>query len=107
MSARIINNGTAPATGQKYSLTCNISRAENLDPTVTYRWIKNNGTQTHYVVGTNSPMSILSFRSLRLSDAGKYICEVTVNSHLFHNPMNASSEQLEVHISGKPINFLL
>ena len=105
MSARIINNGTTPATGQKYSLTCNVSGAENLDPTVTHRWIKNNGTQTRYVVGTNS--SILSFRSLRLSDAGKYICEVTVNSHLLHNPMNASSEQLEIHIPGKPINFLL
>ena len=54
--------------------------------------------QTYYV-GTNS--NILSFSSLRLSDAGKYSCEVTITSHLLHNAINKTSKQFEVHIPGK------
>ncbi len=73
ISVWIGDYGTPPITGKKYSLMCNISGAENLDPIITYRWTKNNGTQAYYVVGKNS--NILSFSSLRLSDAGKYFCE--------------------------------
>ena len=100
VSVRIFDGGTIPAAGQKYSLNCNVSGTENLDPTrsITYRWVKINDTQTH-IVGTNS--SILSFSFLRLSDAGNYTCEVTVNSHLLRNAINKTSKQFEVHIPGK------
>ena len=59
-----------------YSLTCNVNGAEN--PSVTYQWTKNNGTQTQIQVGTDS--QVLSFSSLRLSDAGLYTCQATVSS---------------------------
>ena len=59
-----------------YSLICNVIGAEN--PTVTYQWTKNNGTQIQIQVGANS--NTLSFSSLRLSDAGLYTCQATVSS---------------------------
>ena len=63
--------------GQHYLLNCNITVVDSLlTPTMTYQWTKDNGTQTQ--VGTNS--NTLSFASLRLSDAGRYKCEVTITS---------------------------
>ena len=59
--------------GQSYSLTCDVTGAENLSPSITYQWTKNNGTQ----VGTDG---VLSFSPLRLSDAGRYTCQPTVSS---------------------------
>ena len=60
-----------------YTLTCAVTGAENLSPTITYQWTKDNGaTQTQ--VGTNS--NTLSFSPLSLSDAGRYTCTVTVSS---------------------------
>ena len=90
ISVRIGDDGRPPIAGKKYSLACNVSGVDNLDPTVTYGWIKNNGTQTHYAVGIKS--NVLSFSSLRISDAGNYTCKVTVNSHLLHNAINETSK---------------
>ena len=80
ISVMVTANG-APELGQNgYSLTCGVSGAGNLSPTITYRWTRDNGTQTQ--VGTNS--NTLSFSPLRLTDVGRYTCEVTISS-LFLN----------------------
>ena len=65
--------------GQGYALICSLSGVENLNPIITYQWIKNNGTQIQ--VGTNS--NTISFSPLRLSDAGQYTCQVTVDSQMY------------------------
>ena len=74
MSVQIRDGGATPTAGENYLLTCNVSGAENLNPTISYRWIKNSQTP----VGTNS--NTLSFTPLQLSDAASYICEVTISS---------------------------
>ena len=56
-----------------YSLTCNVAVNESLNSTI-YQWTKNNGTQTQVGAGR-----VLSFSPLRLSDAGRYTCQATVN----------------------------
>ena len=58
-----------------YSLTCGVTvtGADAGNPSITYQWTKNNGTQTQ--VGTDR---VLSFSPLRLSDAGRYTCQATV-----------------------------
>ena len=61
-----------------YSLTCGVNGAGNLNPSITYQWTKNNDTQTQIQVGANP--AVLSFSPLRLSDAGRYTCNVTVSS---------------------------
>ena len=65
-----------------YSLTCDltVTGAENLNSSITYQWTKNNGTQT--LVGADR---VLSFSSLRLSDAGQYTCQATVSSPYLNN----------------------
>ena len=77
VSVEISDGGATPTAGRNYQLTCIVSGAENLNPTITYRWTKNSGSgQTQ--VGANS--STLSFTPLQLSDAASYVCGVTVSS---------------------------
>ena len=64
-----ISDDGATRAGQSYTLTCSVSGAS----VTTYHWRKD-GT----VLSEIRP--ILSFSPLRLSDAGQYTCEVTVNS---------------------------
>ena len=78
ISVQITTSG-APMLGQNgYSLTCGVNGAENLNPIITYQWIKNNGTQSQIQVGGN--LKVLSFSPLSLSDAGQYTCQATVSS---------------------------
>ena len=78
MSVQITSSGP-PSLGQSgYSLTCDVTGAENLNSSITYQWTKDNGTQTQIQVGGDP--RVLSFSPLRLSDAGQYTCQVTVSS---------------------------
>ena len=69
---------STPTAGGNFLLSCSVSGAENLYPTITYRWIKNSSTRS-LQVGTNS--STLFFTSLQLIDTAGYICEVTISSN--------------------------
>ena len=55
--------------GQRYYLTCNVSVAI----VNTYQWRKNGS-----LLSETNPTLIFSY--LKLSDAGEYTCEVTVDS---------------------------
>ena len=70
---QIIASPGTPMLGQSYSLICNVTGAENLDSSITYQW-----TQTQVPNGADT--KILSFSTLRFSDAGEYACQVTVGS---------------------------
>ena len=69
---------------------CTVSGAENLNPSITYQWTKNNGTQTQIQVGT---YQVLSFSPLRLSDAGRYTCQATVRSSYLNNNITVTDSQ--------------
>ena len=73
ISVPVTASQTTPVLGQSYFLTCGITGAENLSPSIAYQWTNNNGDQ----IGTNE---IFSFSSLRFSDAGRYACRATVSS---------------------------
>ena len=69
----------ASALVQKgYSLICSINGAENLNPSISYQWTKNNGSQIQMQTG-NDPQ-VLSFSLFRLSDVGEYTCLATISS---------------------------
>jgi hypothetical protein len=73
----------APVTlGQSnYFLTCIANGTDKLDPTITYRWTKNSGTNVEEItVGDSETQSLTFYDPLRLSDAGQYICQVNVSS---------------------------
>ena len=69
-----------------YSLTCGVNGAGNLNPTITYQWTKNNGTQTQIQIGANP--KVLSFSPFSLSDAGQYTCQATVSSPYLSDSIN-------------------
>ena len=71
-----------------YTLTCDVSGADNLNPMITYQWTRNDG-RTLTQVGTNS--NVLSFSSVRLSDAGEYTCTTTIASALLNNDITVSA----------------
>ena len=66
--------------GQNCTLSCTVTGVASSNPTITYQWMKNN--ETHQtLIGNNS--DTLSFPSLKLSDAGQYTCQVTVDSEMY------------------------
>ena len=69
VTVAVSGDGT-PTAGQSYTLTCSVSVAS----VTTYRWRKN------VSVIQAETTEMLSFSPLRLSDAARYTCEVTVNS---------------------------
>ena len=71
-----------------YTLTCRARIIGNFCPTITYQWIKNNGTAATQLEITSNT---LSFSSLRLSDAGKYTCNVTISSPTLSNDVTVAA----------------
>ena len=63
-----------------YSLTCGITGTENLSPSITYQWTKNNGTQDQTQIQNDEGNPRVSFSHLRPSDAGQYTCQATIRS---------------------------
>ena len=66
----INDGGASPTVGQSYSLTCSVSGGI----VSSYQWRKD-GT-----VVQGQTTEVLSFSTLRLSDAGRYSCEITVTA---------------------------
>ena len=87
ISVMVTADGALVLGQNGYMLICSVSGAENLNPTITYQWTRNNGTQTQ--VGTNS--NTLSFSPLRLSDVGQYTCEVTISSSFLNSEITMDS----------------
>ena len=88
-----------------YTLTCDVSGADNLTPMITYKWTRNDGS-TQIQVGTNS--NTLTLSPLRLSNAGDYTCSATINSVLLNNPWFGSYTQFEsVTIQSELLNLIM
>ena len=68
---------TSGIAGKSFDLICRTLGAENLNPSVIYRWTKNSD-RGQIQVGSNS--STLSFNPAHLSDAASYSCTVTIAS---------------------------
>ena len=83
ISVQITTSGALLLGQNDYSLTCGVSGTEHLNPSITYQWTKNNGTLTQIQVAAVA--RVLSFSSLRLSDAGRYTCRATVSSPYLNN----------------------
>ena len=83
----ISHTGSQVLGRNDYILACDVFGDENLMPTVTYQWTRDNGTIE--TVGTNS--RTLSFSHFSLSDAGQYTCSVTVSSPYLNSNVTVSS----------------
>ena len=83
ISVMVIANLNSPLmVGQTdYTLTCDVSGAENFNLMITYQWSRSDRTASE-LVGNDS--SSLSLSPLQLSHAGSYSC--SINSTLLNNP---------------------
>ena len=88
-------SGGTPIVGESYSLTCTVTGADQLNPTITYQWFKDN------TVVSGETQSTLSFSSLSLSDAGQYRCDVTVSSTLLSQPITKMSNTQDLILQSK------
>ena len=78
-----------------FTLTCCVLGVEDLNPFITYQWTKDNGTQSQIQDGSN-PRTV-SFHPLRVSDAGRYICQASINSaHLSNDLVWSASHNVTV-----------
>ena len=84
----IVNGIATPSAGETYSLNCGVSGADSFN--VTYQWQKNSSNLS------SETGSVLSFTTLRLSDAGRYSCLVRVSSTLFSQETVVSSNPFEL-----------
>jgi len=80
--------GTA-VVGQSYSLSCSVSGADSLSPTITYHWY-NESSNPRSQVGTTSTYTL---NPLRPYNAGQYTCEVTISSHYLNETLSRSVMQ--------------
>ena len=104
MSVQISDSGATPTAGESYRLTCSVSGAENLNPTTTYRWTRNSGTE----VQVGADPSILSFTPLRLADAASYVCGVTISSSYLTGDIAAMNVNPQnISIQSKFKNFFI
>ena len=82
-------SGGTPTVGESHSLTCTVTGADRLNPTISYQWFNKDNTMV-----SGETQSAISFSSLSLSDAGQYRCDVTVSSTLLSQSItNMSNTQ--------------
>ena len=81
VSVEIIGSAAMPIAGESYSLTCNVSGVS----VTTYQWRKDDTVFPH-------TGQTLSFSSLRLSDAGHYTCNASVDGVMYSNGHNVTIE---------------
>ena len=74
VSVQIIESEGPPVVGQSYNLTCNVSESAN--NITNYHWKKEGASLI------NETDKTLAFPSFHLSDAGNYICEVSMESKI-------------------------
>ena len=68
------------------TLTCDVSGADNFNPTITYGWTRNGETIS------DASSSSLSLSPLRLSHAGNYTCRASISSPLLNDDIAATSD---------------
>ena len=85
--------------GINFSLFCTIDGAAKLRPELSFEWLHFNGTNSKRA-GSN--FSKLNFPSLKLSEAGEYICQVNIRSHLLNSDLTIMSMfSYPVRVTGK------
>ena len=71
------------------TLTCDVSGAERLNPTITYQWTRNGESVPDIRSNT------FNFSPLELSQAGEYTCSATVSSNLLNENRNAVAGNMQ------------
>ena len=77
------------------TLTCDVSGADRLNPTIDYQWTRNGE------IVPEGSSSTLHLSPIRLSHAGNYVCRIIIHSPLLSDDVSASSDNVTIHIEGE------
>lgn len=109
ISVEILDGGASPLLNRNYSLQCRVSgpglNNNTLSTSITYQWTKNCSNSKLSQNEINS--SILTFSSIRLSDAGQYICLVTASSSYFNYSNINITASWNMTIQSKSLSVIL
>ena len=90
--------------GTNLSLMCNSDGTTHLRPELSFAWMHFNGTDTKRAGGNSSR---LNFPSLKLSEAGEYMCQVNIRSHLLNSDLTIMSMfSYPVRVIGKLLGMV-
>ena len=82
------SEGHNVSAGTNFSLTCTVGGIEKLQPELSFGWIRFNGTDYEEVNVTSNE---IHFSSLKLSEAGIYMCQVNITSSLLRSDLSFPS----------------
>ena len=71
----VVTSSGVPTVGQSYSLTCSVSGADYLNPTIVYQWFETGDPGVVLARSVN-----LQLPPLQLTDDSHYTCQATVSS---------------------------
>ena len=84
-----------PMAGSMLTLTCSVTGADMISPTINYQWSRNG------VVEPSQMQQTWSFSSLSYSDAGQYSCAVDISSNILPSSINATSDLFDIILTCK------
>ena len=99
LMARLTLDGS-PVAGQSFSLTCSVTGADSLSPTISYQFTQDN-TGGQIEVRATQTTPILTFNPLVLSDSGQYRCEVNVTPPYLNNSQVVSSAPVNLTVQSE------
>ena len=79
------SEGHNVSAGTNFSLTCTVGGIENLMAELIFEWIRFNGTDFEEI---NITSNEIHFLSLKLSEAGNYMCQVSIRSSLLRSDLS-------------------
>ena len=86
----------SPVFSKNLSLLCSVHEVEIFQPTIVYKWLKNDEQ-----LASNINLFTLSFDTLTLSDEAEYRCEVTLSSSLLSHDVQVISGSYELTFESK------
>ena len=108
----VITSSGVPTVGQSYSLTCSVSGADYLNPTIVYQWFETDDPGVVLARSVN-----LQLPPLQLTEDSHYTCQATVSSPYLTEDLTFNQTQdvtirskltmtYEYFISGMLLNIL-
>ena len=92
--------------GKMVSINCMNTGADSLEATFDFELIaEDNRTVMHYQEDTRDAQVVYTSKA-RASDAGKYVCKVTVDSDFLDAPITSMSTAVTLTVQRKPICYM-
>ena len=88
--------------GELFSITCTVNGADSLEARFNFELIaEDNGADIHHQEDSNYTQLLHNFNA-SASDAGQYVCKVTIDSDFLDAPITSMSTAVTLTVQRKP-----